>query len=76
MQKPMMLGFVAGGWTLSVYFARLLWENVQMILVTYQMYVFWYAIVTGFISFIICYRFGPPKNQKSINIIQWALQVC
>lgn len=70
-----MYGAMIGGWGLSLYFAQLLWENVQVILVTYQAYVFWYIISTGFISFIVCYRFGPPTNDRSKNIIKWGLQV-
>lgn len=74
-QRPMMYGVMVGGWTLGVYFAQILWDNLQMIFMTYQSYVFWYIVVTGFISFTICYRLGPPQNQRSINIIKWGLQV-
>lgn len=71
----MMYGVMAGGWTLAIYFAQIVWENVQTILITYQTYVFWYIVVTGFLSFVVCYRFGPPKNQRSKNLIKWSLQV-
>lgn len=71
----MMYGMMIGGWTLAIYFTQILWENLQMILVTYQAYVFWYIVSTGFISFIICYRLGPPKNERSKNLIKWSLQL-
>ncbi|KAG4072971.1 hypothetical protein HA402_006651 [Bradysia odoriphaga] len=74
-KKPMMYSVMAGGSALAVYFTQLLWDNVQMILFNYQTYVFWYIIVTGFISFVICYRLGPPKNQRSKNLIKWGLQM-
>ncbi|KAJ6629548.1 Nuclear envelope integral membrane protein 1b [Pseudolycoriella hygida] len=74
-KKPMMYSVMAGGSALAVYFTQLLWDNVQVILFNYQTYVFWYIVVTGFISFVICYRLGPPKNQRSKNLIKWGLQI-
>ncbi|XP_055541490.1 nuclear envelope integral membrane protein [Wyeomyia smithii] len=74
-RKPMMYGVMLGGWTLGIYFAQLLFDNVRLIFVTYQVYVFWYILITGFISFVICYRLGPPKNQRSKNLIKWSLQL-
>jgi NEMP family len=73
-RKPMMYGVMVGGWTLGIYFAQMIYENIRMILVTYQVYAFWYVVVTGFVSFVICYRMGPPTNQRSKNLIQWSLQ--
>lgn len=37
-----MYGVMASGWTLAIYFAQMIFENIQPILVTYQTYVFWY----------------------------------
>lgn len=75
MKKPMMYGMMLGGWTLGIYFAQMLWENMQMILITYQVYAFWYVLITGVISFIVCYRLGPPQNKRSKNLIRWGLQL-
>lgn len=41
-QKTLMYGVMASGWTLAIYFAQMIFENIQPILVTYQTYVFWY----------------------------------
>lgn len=71
----MMYGMMIGGWTIGVYFIQMLMENFNTILFVYQTYVFWYVIVTGFISFVVCYRFGPPKNQRSKDLIKWSLQL-
>lgn len=71
----MAYGMIAGGWTLGIYFIQILWENLHIILVSYQGYVFWYTVITGFISFVICYRMGPPKNPRSKEIIKWGLQI-
>ncbi|XP_001647772.2 nuclear envelope integral membrane protein 1 [Aedes aegypti] len=74
-RKPMMYGVMLGGWTLGIYFAQMLMDNLRLIFVTYQVYVFWYILTTGFISFVICYRMGPPKNQRSKDLIKWSLQL-
>ncbi|XP_063704048.1 nuclear envelope integral membrane protein [Culicoides brevitarsis] len=73
-RKPMMYGALIGGWGLSFYFGQMVYENIRVILVTHQMYVFWYVFVSGIISFVVCYRMGPPKNERSKNLIKWGLQ--
>lgn len=71
----MMYGMMIGGWTLGIYFIQMLFENLHTIFVVYQTYVFWYVIATGFLSFVVCYRWGPPKNQRSKDLIKWGLQI-
>lgn len=34
-----------------------------------------YVTVVGFISFAVCYRYGPLVDEKSINILSWTLQL-
>uniref|UniRef100_A0A8C9FRK1 Nuclear envelope integral membrane protein 1 n=1 Tax=Pavo cristatus TaxID=9049 RepID=A0A8C9FRK1_PAVCR len=29
----------------------------------------------GFVSFAVCYRYGPLENERSINLLSWALQL-
>lgn len=70
-----MYGVLASGWTLGIYFAQMMYENMRPLFVTHQLYVFWYTVITGFISFIICYRMGPPKNKRSKDLIRWSLQI-
>lgn len=74
LQKPAMYGILIGGWTVGLYFIQMIIENLHTILFVYQTYVFWYVIVTGFLSFVVCYRLGPPKNQRSKDLIKWSLQ--
>lgn len=74
-RRPMMYGVLVGGWTIAIYFAQMMWENIQVILVSYKVYIFWYIMITGFLSFVICYRLGPPKNKRSKDLIQWSLQI-
>lgn len=72
----MMYLMVATGWTMSFYILQTLWENTQLIAVQYKEWVAWYILITSFISFVICYRFGPVTNVRTKKLIQWFLQVC
>ncbi|KAJ1520619.1 hypothetical protein ONE63_003728 [Megalurothrips usitatus] len=74
-RKPLMYGFVMGGWTVVVYLFQMIWDNLRLVLIDYRMYVLSYVGVTGFISFIVCYRYGPVTDKRSINIIKWILQI-
>ncbi|XP_065365332.1 nuclear envelope integral membrane protein-like [Calliphora vicina] len=74
-KRTMMYGVLIGGWTVGFYVLRMLWDNIQMIMLTYRNYVCWYIIITGIISFFFCYRWGPPQNKRSKNIIKWLLQL-
>lgn len=70
-----MIGFLATGWTLAAYFAQMLIENMELILISYQKFVVIYILATSCISFAVCYYFGPPKKQRSKNLIKWCLQM-
>lgn len=67
---------IATGWTMSFYLIQALWENAQLIAVMYREWVAWYILITTFISFVICYRFGPVTNTRTKKLIEWFLQVC
>lgn len=47
-----MYGALVGGWTVGVYILQMLWENIRVIMTTYQTYVTWYTVLTGFLSFL------------------------
>lgn len=34
-----------------------------------------YLVLVGFISFAVCYRYGPLVDKKNINILSWMLQL-
>ncbi|VVC95723.1 unnamed protein product [Leptidea sinapis] len=74
-KKTLTYGILIGGWTVGVYIFHQLWENLRSIVAGYQAYMFWYTFMAGFISFVICYRIGPPKNQRSKNLVMWTLQI-
>lgn len=70
--KAMYVIFAA---SMSLYIAKTLWENMQLIIMQYREWAMWYVLVTSLISFVICYRFGPVTNPRTKQIIQWFLQV-
>ncbi|XP_026461780.1 nuclear envelope integral membrane protein 1-like isoform X1 [Ctenocephalides felis] len=73
-KKPAMYGFALGGWALFLYFMQILWDNLQVVLLSYKTYVAWYIVVSGVISFFICYRMDPLQNEKNRKIVKWSLQ--
>ncbi|XP_067614778.1 nuclear envelope integral membrane protein [Eurosta solidaginis] len=74
-RRPLMYGMMLGGWTLGFYIIQRLWENLHVIFQIYRTYVVWYIFISGVVAFFFCYRIGPPKNQRSKNIIKWVLQI-
>ncbi|EGI69236.1 Transmembrane protein 194A [Acromyrmex echinatior] len=70
--KAMYVIFAA---SMSLYIAKTLWENMQLIIMQYREWVMWYVLVTSLISFVICYRFGPVTNTRTKQIIEWFLQL-
>ncbi|XP_046963213.1 nuclear envelope integral membrane protein 1 [Vanessa cardui] len=72
--RTLTYGLLIGGWTVGVYLVQQMWENIRSIMAAYQSYIFWYILMAGFVSFVVCYRIGPPKNQRSKNLVMWTLQ--
>ncbi|GAB5573951.1 nuclear envelope integral membrane protein 2 isoform X1 [Prionailurus iriomotensis] len=34
-----------------------------------------YVLTVGFMSFAVCYKYGPLENERSINLLTWTLQL-
>ncbi|XP_032871600.1 nuclear envelope integral membrane protein 1a-like isoform X1 [Amblyraja radiata] len=66
---------VAGGWSVSLYLIQVTLRNLQFLLKEYWQYVLGYVTVSGFISFAVCYKYGPPEEERSINLLNWSLQL-
>ncbi|XP_056305269.1 nuclear envelope integral membrane protein 1 [Danio aesculapii] len=66
---------VVGGWSFSLYIIQLVFRNLQVILTDHWHLAIGYVLVVGFISFAVCYRYGPLVEERSINILSWALQI-
>jgi len=60
----------------SVYFMIRTWFNLMEYLTEqYIPLLVGYVIVVSIISFATVYRMGPPSNPRTINLIQWAIQL-
>ena len=70
-----MYSFIVGGWSVSAFILKIIYDNLKTFATQYQNFMITYITVTGFISFIICYRFGPVTDIRSKNLIQWTIQV-
>ncbi|XP_031597764.1 nuclear envelope integral membrane protein 1 [Oreochromis aureus] len=66
---------IVGGWSFSVYAIQLVFRNLSVILREHWHVALGYVAIVGFISFAVCYRYGPLVDEKSINILSWTLQL-
>ncbi|XP_023271387.1 nuclear envelope integral membrane protein 1 [Seriola lalandi dorsalis] len=66
---------IVGGWSFSVYAIQLVCRNLNIILREHWHMALGYVAVVGFISFAVCYRYGPLVDEKNINILSWTLQL-
>ncbi|XP_063111055.1 nuclear envelope integral membrane protein 1 isoform X2 [Cavia porcellus] len=66
---------LVGGWSFSLYLIQLVFKNLQEIWKCYWQYLLSYIITVGFMSFAVCYKYGPLENERSINLLTWTLQL-
>ncbi|XP_059539293.1 nuclear envelope integral membrane protein 1 isoform X2 [Myotis daubentonii] len=66
---------LVGGWSFSLYLIQLVFKNLQEIWRCYWQYLLSYVLTVGFISFAVCYKYGPLENERSINLLTWTLQL-
>ncbi|XP_075055510.1 nuclear envelope integral membrane protein 1 [Mixophyes fleayi] len=66
---------LVGGWSFSLYIIQLVVKNFQGICTEYWQYLLGYLCIVGFFSFAICYKYGPLENERSINLLNWGLQL-
>ncbi|XP_076342086.1 nuclear envelope integral membrane protein-like [Tachypleus tridentatus] len=63
------------GWSLVLYSLQLVWNNIRDITQKYHVVLLGYITVASLISFAVCYRYGPVTDYRSLNLIQWTLQL-
>lgn len=52
------------------------WFNIKEWLTSeYYHWVVGYILCAGIISFAVVYRMGPPTNHRTLNLIQWSMQM-
>ncbi|XP_008577892.1 PREDICTED: transmembrane protein 194A isoform X1 [Galeopterus variegatus] len=66
---------LVGGWSFSLYLIQLVFKNLQEIWRCYWQYLLSYILTVGFLSFAVCYKYGPLENERSINLLTWTLQL-
>ncbi|NXT25041.1 NEMP1 protein, partial [Syrrhaptes paradoxus] len=66
---------LVGGWSFSLYLLQLVFKNLREICKSYWQYLLGYLLLMGFVSFAVCYRYGPLENERSISLLSWALQL-
>ncbi|KAF6340021.1 nuclear envelope integral membrane protein 1 [Rhinolophus ferrumequinum] len=66
---------LVGGWSFSLYLIQLVFKNLQEIWKCYWQYLLSYVLTVGFMSFAVCYKYGPLENERSINLLTWTLQL-
>ncbi|NWI26514.1 NEMP1 protein, partial [Sula dactylatra] len=66
---------LVGGWSFSLYLLQLIFKNLREICKSYWQYLLGYLLLVGFVSFGVCYRYGPLENKRSINLLSWVLQL-
>ncbi|MBN3291901.1 NEMP1 protein, partial [Polypterus senegalus] len=74
-QKSPFYLLVVGGWSFSLYIIQLAFRNMQLLLKDHWQYVIGYVTTVGFVSFAVCYRYGPLVEERSMTILSWALQI-
>jgi len=62
-------------YSLSVYFLTTIWYNLKQYLIENHIYVLGYLVTSALVSFAVCYRMGPVSNPRTINLIQWTMQL-
>lgn len=74
-KKSPFYALIVSGWSFSIYAIQLVARNLGIILREHWHAALGYVVVVGFISFAVCYRYGPLEDEKSINILSWTLQL-
>uniref|UniRef100_UPI00358E09D5 nuclear envelope integral membrane protein 1-like isoform X2 n=1 Tax=Myxine glutinosa TaxID=7769 RepID=UPI00358E09D5 len=66
---------VASGWSMAVFMMQRVYRNLGTILSQHWQIVIGYFVTVGCISFAVCYRHGPLRDERSIQLLSWALQL-
>lgn len=73
--KRVMTALLVSGTTLGFYFMESIMETTFYLLSEYPYELL--AVTTAFalMSMALIYYFGPPSNERSLNLLQWFLQI-
>ncbi|CAJ0597409.1 unnamed protein product [Cylicocyclus nassatus] len=73
-KKLIGLPILVGGWSLAMYMLHFAWKNFASLAAQYQKYFVAYVATVTLISLAVCYKKGPPKDARSLDLAQWAMQ--
>lgn len=74
-RKSTAYGVLFFGWSLVLYVLQLLWSNLYDVLEQYKHLLAGYVAVSALVSFGVCYRLGPPSHPRTLDLLQWSLQL-
>jgi hypothetical protein len=59
----------------GVYLLGMVYENARQLANEYSRHLAVYFLVTGLISFFAVHRLGPVSNPRTLDCVQWGLQI-
>ncbi|OQR79658.1 transmembrane protein-like [Tropilaelaps mercedesae] len=62
------------GWSFWIYLLLQLWNRKLELFSDYKNYFLAYVGISAGIAFLVCYRWGPPKEQRTIDTMQFLMQ--
>lgn len=66
---------MVSGWMVGVYLLGMAYENARQLANEYSMHLAAYFLATGLISFFAVHRLGPVSNPRTLDCIQWSVQL-
>jgi len=66
---------MATGFSITVYFMEYVWNKLLDVAITYPYHTATFCSISGLVSVVLMYYFGPPSHERSFNLIQWFLQL-
>lgn len=65
---------MTAGCAFSLYIISYIKENMNWLWHENKNYIMGYFLLTGIISFAVCYKHGPLTNPRSVNLMTWTLE--
>jgi len=69
------MSVLVGGWMVGVYLLGMAYENARQLINEYSSHLAIYFLVTGLLSFFAVHRLGPVSNPRTLDCVQWSLQL-
>ncbi|XP_067946534.1 nuclear envelope integral membrane protein-like [Watersipora subatra] len=74
--KKLSIVLMGAGFSTFLTAAQYLWRTQALVFLEHNYeIVFGYLVFTGLFSFALLYWYGPPSNPRSLDIVQWTIQL-